>query len=71
MDLAFATTPARQFKDLSADEMPDQVLDQTSGSVITAAPPMTLPESNSAEYASAGSGLKMALSEQLLALPSP
>jgi len=54
IDLALATTPARQIPrtDLSANQMPDQVLDQMAGGMITNLPPLTLPESNSAEYAS-------------------
>jgi len=54
MDLALATTPAQQIPrtDLSANQMPDQALDQMAGGMITNLPPLTLPESNSAEYAS-------------------
>ena len=54
MDLALATTPAQQAPklNLSTGQMPDQALDQTGGGMNTNAPPLTLPESNSAEYAS-------------------
>ncbi len=54
MDLALATTPAQQApkSNLSTEQMPDQALDQMAGGMITDAPPLTLPESNSAEYAS-------------------
>ena len=54
MDLALATTPAQQApkSNLSIGQMPDQGLDQMAGGMITDAPPLTLPESNSAEYAS-------------------
>ena len=37
----------------------------------TDVPPLTLPDTNSAEYASAESETKIVLSEQPLALPSP
>ena len=54
MDLALATTPAQQApkSNLSTGQMADQTLDQMGGGMITDAPPLTLPESNSAEYAS-------------------
>ena len=54
MDLALATTPAQQAprSNLSTEQIPDQALDQMAGGMITDAPPLTLPESNSAEYAS-------------------
>jgi hypothetical protein len=54
MDLALATTPAQQAPRsiLSTEQIPDQALDQMAGGTITDAPPLTLPESNSAEYAS-------------------
>ena len=54
MDLALATTQAQQATEsnLSIGQMPDQGLDQMAGGMITDAPPLTLPESNSAEYAS-------------------
>ena len=54
MDLALATTPAQQDpkSNLSIGQMPDQGLDKMAGGMITGAPPLTLPESNSAEYAS-------------------
>ena len=54
VDLALATTPAQQApkSNLSTEQIPDQALDQMAGDMITDAPPLTLPESNSAEYAS-------------------
>jgi murein DD-endopeptidase MepM/ murein hydrolase activator NlpD len=54
MDLALATTPAQQTpkSNLFTEQIPDQALDQMAGDMITDAPPLTLPESNSAEYAS-------------------
>ena len=57
MDLAFAAIPTRQTRGSNrpANEMPDQIFDLTPGSTIINAPPLTLPESNSAEYTSANS----------------
>ena len=54
MDLALATTPVQQApkSNLSTGQLPDQPLDQMGGGMITDAPPLTLPELNSAEYAS-------------------
>ena len=54
MDLALATTPAQQApnSNLSTGQVSDQALDQMTGGIISDVPPLTLPESNSAEYAS-------------------
>ena len=54
IDLALATTPAQQAPktNFSTEQMPDHPLNQMAGGMITDAPPPTLPESNSAEYAS-------------------
>ncbi len=57
MDLAFATIPTQQVSrtDPSPNEMPGQIFDIMPGETIINAPPLTLPESNSAEYTSASS----------------
>ncbi len=54
IDLALATTPAQHAPEsnLSTEQMPDHAMSQMAGGMITDAPPPTLPESNSAEYAS-------------------
>ena len=53
--LALATTPARKLPrtDTSANEMPVQPLNQIADGMISRCPPLTLPETNSDEYASA------------------
>ena len=83
-DLALATTPAPQApkSNLSTGQMPDQDLDQLAGDMITDAPPLTLPEMNSAEYASAeavqedsfvrtAAGFAIAMMPRLFSDPEP
>ena len=73
IDLALAITPAHQAPsvDTLTEQMPGQAVDQIAGGMNTDVPPLALPESNSAEYASAELRTKIVLSEQPLALPSP
>ena len=54
MDLALATTPAPQApkSNFLTGQIRDKDFDQLAGGMITDAPPLTLPETNSAEYVS-------------------
>ena len=84
MDLALATTPTQRAPktDLSPGQMPDQASDQAAGAIITDAPPLTLPETNSAEYTRAESenedsiaetaaGFAVAMLPRLFSEPDP
>ena len=53
-DLALATNPMQKVPEpnLLPERVPDQPVDQISGGMITEAQPLTLPELNSAEFAS-------------------
>ena len=57
IDLALAITPAHQAPsvDTLTEQMPGQAVDQMADGINTDVPPLALPESNSAEYASTDS----------------